>query len=364
MSQEKEAQKKFYKTHDDKEPEKAIALENKIKILDDIVYKTGQSVQTMNMLNRNCKTSFVKPEYLKKAQRANPHLYDIDQVVKCERLEKELLKNNITSKCFEALQQHAIDLELALQQRVIPTTSVSRPQLKSNRLEDKVIHNNSQGKKQQVEDHRRNFKFSNNKMYVTACNDSLNAKTLNRTVAAESTNQIPRSIIRKQYDQISKICRWWCCKITPLGYKWKLKSKTVNVEPNVSMHLGTKSRTTNILEPTNLRKSTVSNTPSSSNSFIARRDNFIDRRLWVLKAHDEKSQASKGLHAQVRIVQIDKDTKFLNKTLHAYFAQEGIEHQTSTARTPEQNGIVERQNRTLVEAARTMLSAAKVPLFF
>nr|GEY37337.1 integrase, catalytic region, zinc finger, CCHC-type, peptidase aspartic, catalytic [Tanacetum cinerariifolium] len=51
-------------------------------------------------------------------------------------------------------------------------------------------------------------------------------------------------------------------------------------------------------------------------------------------------------------------------TLHAYFAAEGIEHQTSVARTPEQNGVVERRNRTLVEAARTMLSAAKVPLFF
>ncbi|GJU96729.1 retrovirus-related pol polyprotein from transposon TNT 1-94 [Tanacetum coccineum] len=43
---------------------------------------------------------------------------------------------------------------------------------------------------------------------------------------------------------------------------------------------------------------------------------------------------------------------------------EGIEHQTSTARTPEQNGIVERWNRILVKAARIMLSAAKVPLFF
>ncbi|GJV29051.1 integrase, catalytic region, zinc finger, CCHC-type containing protein [Tanacetum coccineum] len=77
MSQEKEAQKKFHKTREDKELEKVIALENKIKVLDDIVYKTGQSVQTMNMLNRNCKTSFVKPEFLKKAQRANPRLYDI-----------------------------------------------------------------------------------------------------------------------------------------------------------------------------------------------------------------------------------------------------------------------------------------------
>nr|GFA06853.1 integrase, catalytic region, zinc finger, CCHC-type, peptidase aspartic, catalytic [Tanacetum cinerariifolium] len=43
---------------------------------------------------------------------------------------------------------------------------------------------------------------------------------------------------------------------------------------------------------------------------------------------------------------------------------EGILHQTFVARTPKQNGVVERQNRTLVEAARTMLSAAKVPLFF
>ncbi|GKC66973.1 integrase, catalytic region, zinc finger, CCHC-type containing protein [Tanacetum coccineum] len=72
----------------------------------------------------------------------------------------------------------------------------------------------------------------------------------------------------------------------------------------------------------------------------------------------------RGLHAQVRTVRTHKGTKFLIKTLHLYFAQEGIEHQMSTARTPEQNSVVEIQNRTLVEAARTMLSASKVPLFF
>nr|GEV40040.1 copia protein [Tanacetum cinerariifolium] len=72
----------------------------------------------------------------------------------------------------------------------------------------------------------------------------------------------------------------------------------------------------------------------------------------------------RGLQAQVRIVRTDKGLEFLNQTLHAYFAVEGILHQTSVARTPEQNGVVERRNRTLVEAARTMLSAAKVHLFF
>nr|GFA37942.1 integrase, catalytic region, zinc finger, CCHC-type, peptidase aspartic, catalytic [Tanacetum cinerariifolium] len=72
----------------------------------------------------------------------------------------------------------------------------------------------------------------------------------------------------------------------------------------------------------------------------------------------------RGLQAQVIIVRTDKGTKFLNQTLHVYFAFEGILHQTSVARTPEQNGIVERWNCTLVEAARTMLSAAKVPIIF
>nr|GEW46236.1 hypothetical protein [Tanacetum cinerariifolium] len=72
----------------------------------------------------------------------------------------------------------------------------------------------------------------------------------------------------------------------------------------------------------------------------------------------------RGLHAQVRTVGTDTGIEFLNKTLHAFFAAEGIDHQMSVARTPEQNDVVERWNRTLVEAARTMLRAVKVPLFF
>nr|GFA06778.1 hypothetical protein [Tanacetum cinerariifolium] len=72
----------------------------------------------------------------------------------------------------------------------------------------------------------------------------------------------------------------------------------------------------------------------------------------------------RGLQAQLRIVRTDKGTEFLNRTLHAYFAAEGILHQTLVARTPEQNGVIKRRNRTLFEAARRMQSAAKVPLFF
>nr|GFB13452.1 hypothetical protein [Tanacetum cinerariifolium] len=77
LSKQKEAQIKLYKTREDKELEKFIELENKVKVLDNIVYKTGQSVQTINMLNNKCRTSFVKPEILKKAKKENPRLYDI-----------------------------------------------------------------------------------------------------------------------------------------------------------------------------------------------------------------------------------------------------------------------------------------------
>nr|GEX84972.1 retrovirus-related Pol polyprotein from transposon TNT 1-94 [Tanacetum cinerariifolium] len=107
----------------------------------------------------------------------------LELLEKYECLEKELSKSKMMSKSFEALLKHA-DLKAQLQDkgiviRVILTTSVRRPRLKSNPMGDRVMRNNSQGKKQDVEDHRRSVKFSKNKTFVTACNDSLKAKTLN-----------------------------------------------------------------------------------------------------------------------------------------------------------------------------------------
>ncbi|GJV92436.1 ribonuclease H-like domain-containing protein [Tanacetum coccineum] len=57
------------------------------------------------------------------------------------------------------------------------------------------------------------------------------------------------------------------------------------------------------------------------------------------------------------------DTDFVNKTLYDYYESVGIFHQKTVPRTPQQNGVVERQNRTLVEAARTMLIFSKAPMF-
>ncbi|GJV64156.1 putative ribonuclease H-like domain-containing protein [Tanacetum coccineum] len=61
------------------------------------------------------------------------------------------------------------------------------------------------------------------------------------------------------------------------------------------------------------------------------------------------------LNATVRNIRTDNGTEFVNQTMKAYYEEVRISHQTSVARTPQQNGVVKRQNRTLVEVAHTML---------
>ncbi|GJY34409.1 hypothetical protein Tco_0418878 [Tanacetum coccineum] len=67
---------------------------------------------------------------------------------------------------------------------VIYKNNVSRPQLRSNQMQDKVVPNNSQvkDKKTEVEDHPRISNISNKTNSITACNDSLKSKTLNVNV--------------------------------------------------------------------------------------------------------------------------------------------------------------------------------------
>nr|GEX40985.1 putative nucleotidyltransferase, ribonuclease H [Tanacetum cinerariifolium] len=69
------------------------------------------------------------------------------------------------------------------------------------------------------------------------------------------------------------------------------------------------------------------------------------------------------LQVPVIIVRTDKETEFKNQVLKEYFDSVGITHETSATKIPQQNGVVERKTRTLVEAARTMLIFSHAPLF-
>ncbi|GJQ89540.1 retrovirus-related pol polyprotein from transposon TNT 1-94 [Tanacetum coccineum] len=362
---------------------------------------------------------------------------------------------------------------------VVYRTNVSRPQLRSTQMKDKVMPNTSQVKfkKTEVEDHPRISSISNQTKSVTACNDSLNSRTSNvnavcancgkcvfnsnhdacvskylndvnartkkhkvvpistrkpksqanksvatphkKTVASETTTQKSKSYYRMLYEKTSKAWKWWIVQQCPSGYKWvpKTKMKWVpkvrneNVQKRVSFAIDNASRITNVLKETIYspdqlcssckvskakRSSFKTKTAPSSKGWLnllhmdlcgpmrvasINGKKYIlvivddySRYTWTLflRSKDETPEVLKdfltmiqrNLQALVIYVRTDRGTEFLNKTLHAFFKEEGIEHQTSTPRTPEQNDVVERRNHILVEAARTMLSASKLPLFF
>nr|GEX62470.1 hypothetical protein [Tanacetum cinerariifolium] len=65
----------------------------------------------------------------------------------------------------------------------------------------------------------------------------------------------------------------------------------------------------------------------------------------------------------VKCLRTDNGTEFVNQTMREYYEQVGISHETYVARSPQQNDVVERRNRTLIEASRPMLIYAKASLF-
>ncbi|GJZ51758.1 retrovirus-related pol polyprotein from transposon TNT 1-94 [Tanacetum coccineum] len=101
--------------------------------------------------------------------------------------------------------------------------------------------------------------------------------------------------------------------------------------------------------------------------------NDYSRYTWTLfiRSKDETPKVLKDFlnmiqrNLQAQVISVGSDRHFLcfQQSPPKGGQEEGIEHQTSTPRTPEQNGVVKIRNRTLVEAAQTILSASKLPLY-
>ncbi|GKA18064.1 retrovirus-related pol polyprotein from transposon TNT 1-94, partial [Tanacetum coccineum] len=79
-------------------------------------------------------------------------------------------------------------------------------------------------------------------------------------------------------------------------------------------------------------------------SFITEIENLVDKK--------------------VKIIRCDNETEFKNKVMSKFCEHKGIKREFSIARTPQQNGIAERRNKTLIEAARTMLADSILPTTF
>ena len=95
---------------------------------------------------------------------------------------------------------------------------------------------------------------------------------------------------------------------------------------------------------------------------------------WVLFLHSKDEAAlviidhikkiEKEANLPVRAIRSDNGTEFRNAVLNDFCTDKGISRQYSAPRTPQQNGVVERKNRTLIEAARTMISQSRLPIYF
>ncbi|GJY24406.1 putative ribonuclease H-like domain-containing protein [Tanacetum coccineum] len=70
------------------------------------------------------------------------------------------------------------------------------------------------------------------------------------------------------------------------------------------------------------------------------------------------------LNHKVKIIRCDNGREFKNSTMNELCAKKGIKREFSVARTPQQNGVAERKNRTLIKAARTMLADSLLPILF
>nr|GFA80637.1 retrovirus-related Pol polyprotein from transposon TNT 1-94 [Tanacetum cinerariifolium] len=326
----------------------------------------------------------------------------LQMLEKCECLEKELSKSKKMSKSFDSLQQHSINLEINLQQcqeKIYNDKSFKENQSKEFRkereqyfeiqdlkaqLQDKAIaiselkklieklkgkSMDTKFKKSSVNRQPNAFKSQrpSNLGKPTIYSDSLERKDFSKSKPV-TKNNVSNDFSKPNDIMIGlpklKFVKDHLCSSCELG---KAKQKSFQTKTTLSSKRQLQLLHMDLCGP--MRLASI-----NGRKYVLVIVDDYSRYTWThfLRFKDETPRVlidflmlvQRGLHAQVRIVQTDKGTKFLNKTLHAYFASEGILHQTSVAQTPEQNGVADRRNRTLIEAAQTMPRATKAPLFF
>jgi hypothetical protein len=87
---------------------------------------------------------------------------------------------------------------------------------------------------------------------------------------------------------------------------------------------------------------------------------FLHEKLQTqetLKGFLRRAQNEFGL--RIKKIRSDNGTKFKNSQIEGFLEEEGIKHEFSSPYTPQQNGVVERKNRTILDMARTMLNEYK-----
>ncbi|GKD80566.1 putative ribonuclease H-like domain-containing protein, partial [Tanacetum coccineum] len=182
----------------------------------------------------------------------------------------------------------------------------------------------------------------------------INFKNINKLVKGNLVRGLPSKIFENDHSCVA------CQK--GKQHKASCKAKLVNSisKPLHMLHM-------DLFGPTN-----VKSLMKKSYCLVVTDD--FSRFSWVffLATKDETSgilktfitEIENQLDHKVKVIRSDNGTEFKNSVMNQFCEMKGIKREFSVARTPQQNGVAERKNRTLIEAARTMLVDSKLPTTF
>ncbi|GJV80418.1 putative ribonuclease H-like domain-containing protein [Tanacetum coccineum] len=182
----------------------------------------------------------------------------------------------------------------------------------------------------------------------------INFKNMNKLVRGNLVRGLPLKIFENDHSCVA------CQK--GKQHKASYKTKLVNSisKPLHMLHM-------DLFGPTN-----VKSLMKKSYCLVVTDD--FSRFSWVffLATKDETSgilktfitEIENQLDHKVKVIRCDNGTEFKNSVMNQFCEMKGIKREFSVARTPQQNGVAEMRNRTLIEAARTMLVDSKLPTTF
>nr|GEU46543.1 retrotransposon-related protein [Tanacetum cinerariifolium] len=257
------------------------------------------------------------------------------------RVQKSLVTEVRAMKTvFEKLKAEVDENAIDLKSGVSNDTKASRSQPESNTMHDRTSPANSVHEKK-VEDHH-----TKNKSKLSKKNHVDSSTSVRRTVLDTNSNSLCKTSSKNKswlwhhrlnhlnFGTINDLAR----KDLVRGLPRPLRVQSINGKKYILVIIDDYSRFTWV-------------------KFLRSKDDTLEFVVKLLK------QLQVGFNKIVTHVWTDNGIEFVNKDLTAYYESIGITHEKTVSRTPQQNDVVERRNRTLVEAAQTMLIFFKALMF-
>ncbi|GJY00337.1 putative ribonuclease H-like domain-containing protein [Tanacetum coccineum] len=182
----------------------------------------------------------------------------------------------------------------------------------------------------------------------------INFKNLNKLVKGNLVRGLPSKVFRHDHTCVA------CQKGKQHRASCKAKLERIITEPLHTLHM-------DLFGPTS-----VKSINHASYCLVITDDCTKFSWVFFLATKDETSgilqnfirQIENQINHRVKIIRSDNGTEFKNRDMLEFYGNKGIKQEYSNARTPQQNGVAERMNRTLIEAARTMLADSLLPTNF